>query len=359
MAKTKVKTEHIKEEKPPISRIANVGAETISNVSFDEYPGTYSADLVDPYFDIEKFKLNLNVIVYPSADQDELEFDLVGVDSSIANAIRRILIAEIPTVAIEKVYILNNTSIVQDEILAQRLGLIPIFIDPRRLSAKGAHEEANDMNTIVFQLKVKCELAPKVGNEPRQMINENVYSSMLQWIPQGNQGTEFQDSPVRPVHPDILIAKLRPGQELDLELHCEKNLGKEHAKWSPVATATYRLLPVINITSPIEEEKGKENGLVEKFISCFPPGVIAKTAVNGQKSMRAVVENPRLDTMTREVLRHPEFAHKVELGRRRDYFIFNIESTGILSPYVLVNEALDVLAKKSDALLTALDALRC
>lgn len=33
MAKTKVKTEHIKEEKPPISRIANVGAETISNVN--------------------------------------------------------------------------------------------------------------------------------------------------------------------------------------------------------------------------------------------------------------------------------------------------------------------------------------
>ena len=64
-------------------------------VSFDEYPGTYSTDLIDPYFDIEKFKLGLKVMVYPSAEANELEFDLIGIDSSIANAIRRILIAEV------------------------------------------------------------------------------------------------------------------------------------------------------------------------------------------------------------------------------------------------------------------------
>lgn len=121
---------------------------------------------------------------------------------------------------------------------------------------------------------------------------------------------EFVDSPIKPVHSDILIAKLRPGQELDLELHCEKNSGKEHAKWSPVATASYRLLPVINIISPIEEE------LIDKFVACFPPGVLSVTS-----KKKIIVANPRLDTVTREALRHPEFADKVELGRRRDYFI--------------------------------------
>ena len=148
-----------------------------------------------------------------------------------------------------------------------------------------------------------------------------VYSSALQWVPQGNQGTEFRDSPIRPVHPDILIAKLRPSQELDLELHCEKNVGKEHAKWSPVATATYRLLPVVNILSPIEEKHGAENGLLDKFINCFSPGVIEKIPTKDHKGMCAVVANSRLDTVTREVLRHPEFVNKVELGRQRDYFI--------------------------------------
>lgn len=54
----------------------------------------------------------------------------MGVDASIANAFRRILLAEVPTMAIETVYIFNNTSVIQDEVLAHRLGLIPIKADP-------------------------------------------------------------------------------------------------------------------------------------------------------------------------------------------------------------------------------------
>lgn len=56
----------------------------------------------------------------------ELEFDFIGVTPAIANAFRRLMISEVPSMAIEKVYIYNNTSIIQDEILAHRLGLIPL-----------------------------------------------------------------------------------------------------------------------------------------------------------------------------------------------------------------------------------------
>lgn len=59
-----------------------------------------------------------------------IEFDLVGVDASIANAFRRIMIAEVPTICIEDVYVWNNTSVIQDEVVAQRLGLIPLNVDP-------------------------------------------------------------------------------------------------------------------------------------------------------------------------------------------------------------------------------------
>ena len=65
---------------------------------------------------------------------DELEFDMVGVDAAIANALRRVLLAEVPSMAIEKVFINNNTSIIQDEVLAHRLGLIPIKADPRKFN---------------------------------------------------------------------------------------------------------------------------------------------------------------------------------------------------------------------------------
>ena len=61
-----------------------------------------------------------------------MEFDLIGVDAAIANAFRRILLAEVPTMAIEDVYIWNNTSVIQDEVLAHRLGLIPIKADPAK-----------------------------------------------------------------------------------------------------------------------------------------------------------------------------------------------------------------------------------
>ena len=62
----------------------------------------------------------------------EMEFDLVGVDASIANAFRRILLSEVPTMAIETVFVFNNTSVIQDEVLSHRLGLIPINADPGR-----------------------------------------------------------------------------------------------------------------------------------------------------------------------------------------------------------------------------------
>lgn len=84
-----------------------------------------------------------------------------------------------PTIAIETVYIWNNTSIVQDEVLAQRLGLIPLAIDPRKLQLKrcrqnvlAVHTKAcqltqdfatakddapTDLNTVVFNLVARCE----------------------------------------------------------------------------------------------------------------------------------------------------------------------------------------------------------
>ena len=64
-----------------------------------------------------------------------------------------------------------------------------------------------------------------------------VYSRDIQWIPQGNQATWFIDSPIKPVHDDILIAKLRPGQEIEVQMHAVLGIGQDHAKFSPVGTS--------------------------------------------------------------------------------------------------------------------------
>ena len=68
--------------------------------------------------------------------EDELTFDIIGIDCSIANALRRIMIAEVPVMAIEKITMYQNTSIIPDEVLCHRMGLLPILADPRLFDFK-------------------------------------------------------------------------------------------------------------------------------------------------------------------------------------------------------------------------------
>lgn len=71
-----------------------------------------------------------------------------------------------------------------------------------------------------------------------------VYSAALIWEPKGDQAERFKDSHIRPVHDDILIAQMRPGQKIELEAHCEKGCGKEHAKWSPSGKYLLQILSI-------------------------------------------------------------------------------------------------------------------
>ncbi|XP_057703414.1 DNA-directed RNA polymerases I and III subunit RPAC1 [Corythoichthys intestinalis] len=327
---------------------------SVKNVHTTNFPGNYPG--YDDTWDMRTFQKSFRIDVAQMTD-NLMEFDMVGIDAAIANAFRRILLAEVPTMAIEKVFIYNNTSIVQDEVLAQRLGLIPIKADPflfeyKTIDKDSAEEDVSEIDTIQLSLKVKCTRnvkASKDSSDPQELyLNNKVYSRDIKWVPIGNQADVFADSSIGPVHDDILIALLRPGQELDIVMHCVKGIGKDHAKFSPVATASYRLLPEITLLDTVQGEKA------ERLKRCFSQGVIELEEVNGSKIAKVV--NSRLDTCSREVLRHDDLKNVVKLGRVRDHFIFSVESTGILPPNVLVAEAIKVLMAKCQRLLNELDS---
>ncbi|KAG6900651.1 hypothetical protein C0993_006755 [Termitomyces sp. T159_Od127] len=282
--------------------------------------------------------------------------------------------AEVPTVAIEHVYVWDNTSVIQDEVLAHRLGLIPLNIDPARMSMRGTDDEAyTDRNTVVFKISLLCERnnnAPKDSTKPSELYkNHELLSSHLQWVPAGEQSEVFADRPPAPTNPNIVLAKLRPGQAVEMELHAVKGVGKDHAKFSPVATASYRLLPHITIKKPIPPH------LAEKFQQCFAPGVVN---IHPQTKEVSIDEyNVRKDPVSREVLRHPEFSDSVELSRVRDHFLcaftllvimevilltpttllVNIESEGPYAPERLLLEAINIMREKISVLRKAADAL--
>jgi DNA-directed RNA polymerase alpha subunit len=60
---------------------------------------------------------------------DYAEFVLRDTDVSMANALRRVMWAEVPTIAIDLVEFENNTTVLNDEFIAHRLGMVPLVSD--------------------------------------------------------------------------------------------------------------------------------------------------------------------------------------------------------------------------------------
>ena len=312
-----------------MSNIVGIEYNRVTNTTSTDFPGHSSNE--DHSWDIEKFKDNFEINISHLTERTA-NFDLINIDTSVANAFRRIMISEVPSVAAESVYIFNNTSVIQDEVLAHRIGLIPLKVDPDLLSwvdpAQDEKEKFTDENTIVLSLDIACTKNPHPpagSTDPKDLYrNAHVYARDLKFEPQGRQVDLFKNNPVVPTDPDILIAKLRPGQEISLRAHCILGIGSDHAKFSPVSTASYRLMPDIK--------------------KCFPSGVI------GIENDTAFVKDARKDTVSREVLRHEEFNGKVKLGRIRDHFIFNVESTGAMPPEEIFFKSVRVLKNKADYL---------
>ncbi|CAH1404446.1 unnamed protein product [Nezara viridula] len=291
---------------------------------------------------LKKYQEEL-VIKVIKHDSSEMEFDIIGIFPALCNAFRRILISEVPTMAIEKVTMIQNKTIIPDEILAHRFGLIPLKANPRLFQYRMPGDlVGTDRDTLNYELKVKCVKNPhrRAGHYRLEdmYLNYEVLSKDIKWIPFGDQKLLYKEEDMGAIQDDIVIAKMRPGQELHVKLAAVKGIGKDHAKFSPVGTATYRLHPHIKLLDDVIDDQA------ERLKQCFSKDVIEVVNKSGHKI--AQVKNTRIDMCSRNVHNEPQLKDKVEIGRIRDHYIFTIESVISSPPDELFRESVKIMKKK-------------
>ncbi len=146
---------------------------------------------------------------------------LEGIDRSYANAVRRFCISEVPSMAIDDVVILENSSVLYDEILAHRLGMVPIKTNLERYNLP---EECDCGNPLGCH---KCRVLFVLDAKGKEKVST---------VTSGDLVSEDRD--VRPVSESIPLVKLATGQSVKLEAYARLGRGKEHAKWQPCTVAT-------------------------------------------------------------------------------------------------------------------------
>ena len=151
---------------------------------------------------------------------NSVTLQLDGIDRSYANAIRRFCISEVPSMAIDDVVILENSSVLYDETLAHRLGMVPIKTDLER-----------------YVLPEKCDCGSPLGCHKCRVlfVLDATGKEKVTVVKSGDLVSEDRD--VRPVSETIPLVKLAQGQTVKLEAYARLGRAKEHAKWQPATVS--------------------------------------------------------------------------------------------------------------------------
>jgi DNA-directed RNA polymerase subunit D len=247
-------------------------------------------------------------------DENVVHFLLEGVDVAFANALRRTMLNRLPSMAIDEVLILENTSVMFDEMLAQRLGLVPLTTD---LDSYNLPENCDCEGKGCSLCQCTLTLEKEAGEE-----EITVYSGDL----------SSQDPKVIPATEGIPLVKLSPNQSVIIEAYARLGTGAENAKFQPVSTVSYKYVPLVSVDKSKCDKCGACVEVCPKDILVLEGDSISTQNV--------------LDCSLCEICVKECEPGAITIDSKKDSFLFKVESTGALPPGEVVTRATEVLKEK-------------
>ncbi|MFQ5647737.1 MAG: DNA-directed RNA polymerase subunit D [Candidatus Aenigmatarchaeota archaeon] len=238
-----------------------------------------------------------------SKKREKLEFLLEEASPAFANALRRIMVSEVPTLAVEWIDVALNGSILFDEVVAHRLGMIPLVFDPKKFNFT-ADCKCGGKGCPVCQVVFALD---KTG--PCIVHSGDLKSSNRE---------------VKPADPRFPIVELLKGQQIQLEAIARLGTGGQHAKWQ-AANVGYQYYPEL-------VEAGEP-----KAAKLCPKGALK---LRGKKVALASPEKCNLCEAC--------FKAGSKIAGNDTKFIFRVESVSGLEPKQILSKATEILSKKAE-----------
>ena len=169
------------------------------------------------FYDLRLISQSIDIL---QKEEERIVIKFSNVPRQYINAIRRLSISEVPTLAMDDVVILENSSVMHDEAIAHRLGLIPLRTDLDRFVMP---HDCDCKSTLGCS---KCRVLLVLDSEANEKTKVVTSGELLS-----------EDELVKPVSNDIPVVVLAPSQKLKFEAYARLGVGKDHAKWQPTSAA--------------------------------------------------------------------------------------------------------------------------
>jgi DNA-directed RNA polymerase subunit D len=252
-------------------------------------------------------------VQYISDNDTSVVFVIEGVRAPFVNALRRVLMSEIPVYACKDLIVYDNSSPLFDEIISHRIGLVPLT-------------------------------TPKDADESSRMVTISVEATGPAVVTSASFVSD--DPEVAPTSEDFPIVKLGEGQRLMCNAECVVGYGKDHVRWQP-GLASYKNYPLITVNH-------ETCNRCKSCIKACPRSILSI------EDDAVVVTDPTLCTFCRsceEACIKSNEESLITVMPSEESFIFKLESYGNMPAKDLLSAAFMVIDSKVKGLDQALSGL--